>query len=173
MSDQTHISLASHDLRVDDEHDDPGHRALLLVRDRDDSVVAAAGYRLTEPGRAEFACTVGPKLRRAGLGTFLLRRLAELALANGISRFHVVAGSDDSVELVRDCGLRSHWESLRRPLEVELELAGRRPGWSTPSLPVAASASPAVPPAGSTGGAPAVPPAGSTAGATAAAAARR
>lgn len=145
MPDETVISLGARDVRVSAMQDDPARGALLLARDDDSSVVAVAGYRLIEPERAEFACTVGPALRRAGLGTFLLRRLAELALANGIRRFHVIAASDDSVELVRDCGLRSHWESLRRPLEVELELDGRRPGWATPQPGAATAAATAAP----------------------------
>ncbi len=111
----------------------PAHEAALVAREPGGRIVAAAGYRVFEPHRAVVGGTVDRRYRGLGLGTFLLRRLAEIALDAGILRFRVEVRTGDValVDLLRDCGLRSRWD-LGRVTHVDLELRARRPGWTTP-----------------------------------------
>lgn len=120
---------------------DPARHAALVARDPTGRIVAAAGYRVFEPRRAVVVGTVDRRYRGLGLGTFLLRRLAEAALDAGILRFRVevTAGDRPLADLLRDCGLRSHWD-LGRVTHVDLELRARRPGWATPECPAIAPA---------------------------------
>ncbi len=121
---------------------DPGRQVLLVARDEDGHAIAVGGYRSLSPGRATAVCEVDAAYQRLGLGTFLLRRLAAIGLAHGIGRFRVDVASDAAAlaGVLRDCGLRTHW-NLGRVTHVDLDLRGRRPGWATPECRIAAAAS--------------------------------
>jgi GNAT superfamily N-acetyltransferase len=125
--------------RISSGEDDPAHHALLVARDRLDRVVAVGAYQRSHDDHAAVICEVDRRYQNLGLGTFLLRRLAEIALADETHRFDidVVAGACSLAEVLRDCGLQSHWDLGGPVTRVDLDLAHARPGWSTPECPIA------------------------------------
>ena len=60
---------------------------VVTVADRMRIVCGARYVRLPKPAAAEIALTIHDDFQRRGLGTFLLRLLARLAIADGIRRF--------------------------------------------------------------------------------------
>ncbi|WAL68943.1 GNAT family N-acetyltransferase [Amycolatopsis cynarae] len=72
------------------------NRFALVASDPDGHGVALARYEATgEPGVAEVALAVEPQWRRAGLGSALIRMLAEAALARGFTLFTAVYLADN------------------------------------------------------------------------------
>ena len=69
-----------------DHHD---HEALIAFDEASGEPVAVARYvrSATDPAAAEFAITVVDDWQRRGVGTELMRRLAERARAEGVRRF--------------------------------------------------------------------------------------
>lgn len=112
---------------------DPARWAVLVARDPDGRVVAVAGYGRPAAGRAQLVGRVERRYQHLGLGTLLVRRLAAIALEHGVRRFRVdvAPGALGLADLLRDCGLRTHWD-LGVVTRVDLDLRARRPGWSTP-----------------------------------------
>jgi GNAT superfamily N-acetyltransferase len=91
-------------------------------------VAAASGERGT------FFCAVDPATTGLGLGTLLLRTAASAAEGRGLRTLRVELHPQARAlgAMLRDCGLRSHWD-LEHPLaQVDLLLGQRRPGWATP-----------------------------------------
>lgn len=119
---------------------DPARCAALIARDRHGRLVALAGYRAVDGHRANLVCKLDRRYQGLGLGTFLLRRLAELALLHDIDSFHVdvAAPTGPLSDMLRDCGLRTRWDLDYPITRVDLELVGRRPGWATPECPTVA-----------------------------------
>jgi RimJ/RimL family protein N-acetyltransferase len=89
-------------------------------------IVCGARYvRLPRPGAAEIALTVHDDFQRRGLGTFLLKLLTQLAVADGIRRFEAdVMGSNEKMlgifrKLAPD---RSGWRRLGDVYHVVIDL---------------------------------------------------
>jgi Acetyltransferase (GNAT) family len=114
-------------------NDDPANHAVLVGEGRGGGLVAVGAYRRSHDDAATAVCEVNRRYQNLGLGTFLLRRLAEIALGHEIHRFRidVTANSESLMDVLRDCGLCSSWD-LGLVSHVELDLAHTRPGWSTP-----------------------------------------
>jgi GNAT superfamily N-acetyltransferase len=85
-------------------------------------------------GRGELVGAVDPAFTGIGLGTLLLRSAAERAQAVGLRVFRVELHVEARAlaAMLRDCGLRSHWDLEHPVAHVELSLGERRPGWATP-----------------------------------------
>ena len=84
--------------------------------------------------RGDFFCAVDPAAAGLGLGTLLLRTAAAAAEERGLAalRVELRPQARSLAAMLRDCGLRSHWD-LEHPIaHVELRLGQRRPGWATP-----------------------------------------
>jgi GNAT superfamily N-acetyltransferase len=99
-------------------------------------VWAVGGLCADGDDSATMACVVHPDHRDLGLGTHLLRALAARARAEGI-RFASVdlyPGSAPTADVLRDSGLRTHWDLSYPVAHIELDLEGSRPGWRTPEL---------------------------------------
>ena len=108
--------------------------ALLVGHDPGNQIVAAGAYARTTDDRARIVCAIHPTYRNLGLGTFVLRRLAEQALQHGIHYFDVeiTEAGNTVAPVLRDCGFGMRWH-MRTPLStVSLDLRHQRPGWRTP-----------------------------------------
>jgi RimJ/RimL family protein N-acetyltransferase len=118
--------LTEGDVRYLTSADGNDHVALLATpADDPELIIAVARFvRLAEdPGAAELAIVVGDPYQGEGLGTELLGRLAEAALARGIERLKATVLADNVPvhRLVRH-GV-THERHLGPIDEVELELA--------------------------------------------------
>ena len=85
--------------------------------------------------RREFAGAVDPRFAELGLGTLLLRRSARATRSTPASRalrVELHPGSAATAAMLRDCGLRTHWDLDYPVVHVELLLGTQRPGWVTP-----------------------------------------
>ena len=84
--------------------------------------------------RGDFFCAVDPAATGLGLGTLLLRTAASAADERGLRRLRVELHPQARAlaALLRDCGLRSHWDLEHPVAAVDLLLGQRRPGWATP-----------------------------------------
>lgn len=71
-----------------------GEKRLSLLAETREMLVAQAGYDITGPDTAEPAIVVSEGYRRKGLGTILLKRLAQLAFDSGIRAFEVTVDAD-------------------------------------------------------------------------------
>lgn len=83
---------------------------------------------------ADFFCAVEPTLQGLGLGTLLLRAAASAAAGGGMRVLRVALHPQARAlaAMLRDCGLRSHWD-LEHPLaRVDILLGPPRRGWATP-----------------------------------------
>lgn len=97
-------------------------------------LVAYGAWFRSASSRCEFVCAVDASFTGIGLGTLLLRTVAADALAVGVRtlRVEVHPGARALAAMLRDCGLRSHWD-LEHPIaRIELMLDEPRPGWTTP-----------------------------------------
>ena len=101
---------------------------------RDELLGYAAWVAATSGERGDFFCAVDPAATGLGLGTLLLRTAAAAAEERGLRtlRVELRPQARSLAAMLRDCGLRSHWD-LEHPIaQVELLLGQRRPGWATP-----------------------------------------
>jgi GNAT superfamily N-acetyltransferase len=91
-------------------------------------VAAASGEH------GDFFCAVDPAATGLGLGTLLLRAAASAAGERGLRTLRVELHPQARAlaAMLRDCGLRSHWDLEHPVARVELLLGQRRPGWATP-----------------------------------------
>ncbi len=82
---------------------DPAHR-FGLVTLVGDNIVGHASYVVVSGDRAEVAMAVADAYQGRGIGTMLLRRLAEIASANGIDFFEadMLAENDKMFEAFRE-----------------------------------------------------------------------
>jgi acyl-CoA synthetase (NDP forming)/GNAT superfamily N-acetyltransferase len=97
------------------------------------NVVAVAGPVLLAHGmyaplgdaRAEVAFTVAPEAQGRGIGTLLLRHLADLAHADGIDRFvaEVLPGNHRMIDMFRQSGFPATVSSRAGTIAVELPTA--------------------------------------------------
>jgi acetate---CoA ligase (ADP-forming) len=113
---------------------DPGLQfavAATLGRGDDERVVAVARYERDpdEPGHAEFAALVEDAQQGRGIGTAIVREVAQQALEDGVKRLSgdVLADNARMLRLIRDIGLEFH--SVHEPgggsvvrADLELEL---------------------------------------------------
>jgi GNAT superfamily N-acetyltransferase len=122
------------ELRYLTEVDQVDHIALVAVTVATGHLVAVARcVRLPDdPVTAEWAIVVADHLHRKGLGTHLVRALAEVAMTQGIHRFTgTVAGENRAV--LRLLGhVTDHFEAgriSRGVREVVVDLADHPPAW--------------------------------------------
>ncbi|MFP5309985.1 MAG: GNAT family N-acetyltransferase [Actinomycetes bacterium] len=111
---------------------DPDHQfavAATLGRGEDERVVAVARYERDpdEPGHAEFAALVEDDQQGRGIGTVIVREVAQQALEDGVRRLSgdVLADNARMLRLIRDIGLEFH--SVHEPgggsvVRADLEL---------------------------------------------------
>ena len=103
----------------------------------DKPIVACVLWRAANEPQAggELAGYVTPDYRGAGLGTLLVRRAAEDAVAHGLRELTVelYPGGEATAEMLRDLGLSARWLIAYPDSRVTLELGRPRPGWSTPA----------------------------------------
>ena len=98
-------------------------------------LAAYAAWQGEDGGRrGEFAGAVDPRFAELGLGTLLLRRSARDALEAGLEtlRVELYPGSAATASMLRDSGLRTHWDLDYPVVHVDLLLGTQRPGWVTP-----------------------------------------
>jgi GNAT superfamily N-acetyltransferase len=106
----------------------------LVARTSSGELAGYTAWIADEDGRGEFAGGVDPRFAKLGLGTQLLRRGAGDALVAGLRalRVELHPGSQATAAMLRDCGLRTHWDLDHPVVHVELLLGTERPGWVTP-----------------------------------------
>jgi GNAT superfamily N-acetyltransferase len=111
----------------------PPHGAL-IARTSSGELAGYAAWIADDDGRGELAGGVDPRFAELGLGTLLLRRSAGDALDAGLRalRVELHPGSHETAAMLRDCGLRTHWDLDHPVAHVELLLGTERPGWVTP-----------------------------------------
>jgi GNAT superfamily N-acetyltransferase len=112
---------------------DPPHGAL-VARTSAGELAGYAAWIADGGERGEFAGAVDPRFSALGLGTLLLRRGAGDALSAGLRalRVELHAGSEATAAMLRDSGLRTHWDLDHPVVHVEILLGTERPGWVTP-----------------------------------------
>jgi GNAT superfamily N-acetyltransferase len=97
----------------------------------DGRCIGHAWYVPTTERRAEVALVVADSYQRRGLGTILLRKLAEIASSCGIAVLEAYVLSDNvrMMDLLRDCGIslqtRKDGGGLRFELDIAREGAAR------------------------------------------------
>ena len=107
-------------------HSDGDARVALLAR-LGERVVAVAGYhRLNEPAAAEVAFAVADEMQGRGLATRLLEQLADVAAAQGITRFdaEVMAGNRPMLGVFASAGFDTQRRSEFGEVRVSLDLRG-------------------------------------------------
>jgi GNAT superfamily N-acetyltransferase len=106
----------------------------LVARTSSGELAGYAAWIADDDGRGELAGAVDPRFAELGLGTLLLRRGADDALDAGLRalRVELHPGSHATAAMLRDCGLRTHWDLDHPVAHVELLLGTERPGWVTP-----------------------------------------
>ncbi len=107
----------------------------LVARTPAGELAGYAAWSAEDVGRrGEFAGAVDPRFAELGLGTLLLRRGTRDALDAGLEtlRVELHPGSAAIASMLRDCGLRTHWDLDYPVVHVDLLLGTQRPGWVTP-----------------------------------------
>jgi GNAT superfamily N-acetyltransferase len=98
---------------------------LIVIRTykRQSQVIATASYLAKDQQTAEVAFAVDDAFQHQGLGTFLLRHLASLAVPNGFIRFWAVTQADN--QMMRDVFQESGfaWEERAQGTKVEVYLS--------------------------------------------------
>jgi GNAT superfamily N-acetyltransferase len=114
-------------LRYFTEVDHHDHEALIAIDPETGHMVGVARFvRETQnPEVAEAAITVADDWQGRGLGTLLLREIAERARQEDVERFsaYVLAQNDDMLELLRRLGPTTVRDRHHGAIEVEAELA--------------------------------------------------
>jgi RimJ/RimL family protein N-acetyltransferase len=99
---------------------------LLVIRtDKGQSqIIATASYLAKDRQTVEVAFAVDDQFQHQGLGTFLLHRLASLAVANGFTRFWAVTQTDNQPmrDVFRESGIASEEKAHGSEIEVCLSL---------------------------------------------------
>jgi GNAT superfamily N-acetyltransferase len=127
LSAKPHLSAG--DVRYLVNTDGRNHVALVATSPDDAGWILGVGryVRLPEdPEAAEFAVAVADHIQGEGLGTALLDRLAELAVANGFGRFHATMLADNEPAHRMVQRLARHQARLRKVGhldEFEIDLA--------------------------------------------------
>lgn len=122
-------TLSDADVRYLVEVDGTNHCALVATTTTSpDWIIAVARFvrAADDPQAAEFAIVVGDPYQGEGLGTELLERLADAAIARGIRRFRATALADNLAihKLVRRLAGRFARERHLGPVdEFEVDLA--------------------------------------------------
>jgi GNAT superfamily N-acetyltransferase len=100
----------------------------LRLTDGVERVIAVASYFRIDAATAEVAFAVDDQFHGRGVGTLLLERLAELAGAQGFTRFEALTLPDNApmLDMLRDSGFEEHVKSERGCVTVELSLTHRR-----------------------------------------------
>jgi RimJ/RimL family protein N-acetyltransferase len=124
--------LAARQLAYLTEVDHHDHEALVAIDARSGSCTGVSRFVRATDEVAEIALVVVDRWQRLGLGTALLERLAERALAEGITRFTaiVLAENRDAIALLQRLGEATRGE-LGRELCFDVVLsdsAGAGPG---------------------------------------------
>lgn len=106
----------------------------LVARSADGELAGSAAWSARDGLRGECVGAVAPAFCGLGLGTQLLRRCAEAALASGVTvlRVQVRPGAGDAAAMLRDCGLATHWDLGHPVVQVDVLPGTTRPGWATP-----------------------------------------
>jgi acetate---CoA ligase (ADP-forming) len=91
----------------------------------DGSCLGHTWYARTTKRRAEIAVVVADRYHRRGLGTILLRKLAEIAASRGIDvlEAYVLFDNVRMTDLLRDCGIPLRTQPDREGLRFELDIA--------------------------------------------------
>ena len=122
-------SLSDSDVRYLVDVDGIDHYALVVMTTTSpDWIIAVARFvrAADDPEAAEFAIVVGDPYQGEGLGSELLERLADAAIARGIRRFRATALADNVAihKLVRRLAGRLAQERHFGPVdEIEVDLA--------------------------------------------------
>ena len=87
--------------------------------------IAVASYFRIDGAAAEVAFAVDDQFHGQGVGTLLLGRLAELASAQGFTRFEALTLPDNApmLDMLRDSGFEEHVKNERGCVTVQLSLA--------------------------------------------------
>jgi GNAT superfamily N-acetyltransferase len=108
-----------------------GHAAALVARDgTSDEPIGFVAYSAA----GDLLGVVDPRWRGVGLGTLLLEAATEHARDAGLQTLQVdlTAGSEETAVMLRDAALAARWDIDYPVTRVTLDLASRRPGWTTP-----------------------------------------
>ena len=91
----------------------------------DERCVGHAWYALTTERRAEVAVVVADRYQGRGLGTILLRKLAEIAASRGVDVLEAYVRLDNvrMTDLLRECGIPLRTRHDREGLRFELDIA--------------------------------------------------
>jgi len=111
-----------------------GEADTLVARALESGVLVGYAAWIGAVDHADFFCAVEPTLQGLGLGTLLLRAAASAAAGGGMRVLRVALHPQARAlaAMLRDCGLRSHWD-LEHPLaRVDILLGPPRRGWATP-----------------------------------------
>ena len=124
----------------------PAQAATLLALRRIEGVdrpIAVASYFGIDAATAEVAFAVDDRFHGQGIGTLLLDGLAELASAQGFTRFEALTLPDNGpmLDMLRDSGFEARVKTERGCITVQLSLAHRPtargtavpPAFSTPA----------------------------------------
>jgi GNAT superfamily N-acetyltransferase len=106
----------------------------IVARTPAGEIAGFAAWIAKDPASGEFAGGVDPTFAELGLGTLLVRRSAADARDAGLRtlRVELHPGSHAIAAMLRDCGLRTHWDLDHPVAHVDLVLGSERPGWVTP-----------------------------------------
>jgi GNAT superfamily N-acetyltransferase len=118
-----HMSTAM--LRYFTEVDHHDHEALVALDPDSDSIIGVARYvREEDPKLAEAAITVADEWQGQGLGSALLREIAERAREEGVERFtaFVLARNDDMIDLLHSLGPAKVVDRQHGAVQIEAEL---------------------------------------------------
>jgi RimJ/RimL family protein N-acetyltransferase len=114
-------------LRYFTEVDHHDHEALVAIDPEHGHMVGVARYvREDDPHVAEAAITVADEWQGRGVGTLLLRCIAERAREENVKRFsaYVLAQNDDMLDLLRRLGPMTVRGRHHGAIEIEAELPG-------------------------------------------------
>jgi GNAT superfamily N-acetyltransferase len=94
------------------------------VQDGESRIVATGSYLAKSSRTAEGAFAVADSFQRKGLGTLLLKRLAQLAVGHGFTRFWAVTQVENRpmLEVFRRSGFPLVERAVRGEVEVEMVL---------------------------------------------------
>jgi acetate---CoA ligase (ADP-forming) len=111
----------------------PAQAATMLALRLIDGVecpIAVASYFRVDETTAEVAFAVDDQFHGRGVGTLLLYRLADLARAQGFTRFEALTLPDNApmLDMLRDSGFEEQVKSERGCVTVQLSLTHRRDG---------------------------------------------
>jgi RimJ/RimL family protein N-acetyltransferase len=110
-----------------DNEDPRADLTLLVIRTQEgkSQIIATGSYLAKDEQSAEVAFAVDDAFQHQGLGTFLLKCLAFLAVRNGFTRFWAVTQADNQSmrEVFRDSGFTFEERMEDGEIEVNLSLA--------------------------------------------------